>query len=236
MNKIVRDTDYGHLEFWCREDKDDHKIVDDIIRKQIDKGEYGRYLHDTGLPTDVWLDLGAHIGAFSIWAAKALKCKDIIAFEGAPENFEMLVKNIELNTLQSAITPFNCCVSHKNDENLTFWLNNGKMACSHSMIERRGRTPVVVPNRHIDEIMKAYPTINCVKIDIEGEEVDLFPELIKWYPQLRVAVCEWEGLPKTLRQYQKTLADLETAGFKLRNTLNGTKTPYGGRTIFVGIR
>lgn len=56
---------------------------------------------------DVVFDIGAHIGAFSIFAAKSKA--NVYAFEPVPENYELLKENVELNTAKN-ITPVNKAV------------------------------------------------------------------------------------------------------------------------------
>lgn len=44
---------------------------------------------------DIWLDLGANIGTFSLLCFK--QDSKVIGFEPKPENYEILKKNIEKN-------------------------------------------------------------------------------------------------------------------------------------------
>lgn len=55
---------------------------------------------------DVFLDVGANVGVFSLYAAAHRRC-DVFAFEPESQNFACLNKNIFLNSLSRKIHPFN---------------------------------------------------------------------------------------------------------------------------------
>jgi FkbM family methyltransferase len=57
-------------------------------------------------PGDVFYDIGANIGVFSIFAARRIEPGGkLYAFEPHAANFERLLANIECNNLQAVITP-----------------------------------------------------------------------------------------------------------------------------------
>ena len=51
------------------------------------------------------VDIGAHIGDFSIWSAKNFNPNKIIAIEPSIDLHDLLVKNIEVNELSQLIHP-----------------------------------------------------------------------------------------------------------------------------------
>jgi FkbM family methyltransferase len=53
----------------------------------------------------VVIDIGAHIGAFSVFAASQANNVRVYSFEPIPDNFELLQQNIELNKFKNNITP-----------------------------------------------------------------------------------------------------------------------------------
>jgi len=69
----------GEYIFHVRAGKDDSYVVDEITRRE----EYGKNgcAPEEG---EVWLDLGAHIGTFSVWAAR--RGALVTAIEPFPEN------------------------------------------------------------------------------------------------------------------------------------------------------
>lgn len=57
------------------------------------------------------IDIGAHIGSFSIFIASLAKNVNVYAYEPEPSNYELLVENIKLNRLEDRVFPFNYAVS-----------------------------------------------------------------------------------------------------------------------------
>ncbi len=80
---------------WLRTRSADFVIADEIMRQQI--------YTSTGCeirPDDVVLDIGAHIGIFSVFASQSGHRGLVVALEPHPDNFQLLLANLRLN---------NCC-------------------------------------------------------------------------------------------------------------------------------
>lgn len=109
---------------------------------------------------DIVLDLGAHIGFFTVYAAK--RAGKVIAVEPLPRNFFTLKKNVMLNHLDN-VTLVNKAIadrtgySHLTQEFLSSHLSKSGIPC---------RTITV------DELLEELGVVpDVVKIDIEGAEV-----------------------------------------------------------------
>ena len=61
---------------------------------------------------EVIVDIGAHIGYYSLYSSKKVKNGRVFAFEPFEESFEILIKNLELNQITNVVTQ-NMGVSHK---------------------------------------------------------------------------------------------------------------------------
>ena len=72
----------------------------------------------------VVLDIGAHIGTFSLYAAQKCKAKTVYSFEPFPENFEMLKTNVKNNHLNATITPIGKAISAKCEKRDLFFTPN----------------------------------------------------------------------------------------------------------------
>ena len=59
---------------------------------------------------DTIIDIGAHIGLFSLLVSQLCKTGKILSFEPVRENFDLLVSNLKLNHIQN-VSPFNTAVS-----------------------------------------------------------------------------------------------------------------------------
>ncbi|MBK6794943.1 MAG: FkbM family methyltransferase [Anaerolineales bacterium] len=66
-------------------------------------------------PGDVVVDIGAHIGAFSVWAACQAPLGRVYAFEPNGENHALLVENKNINNLNN-LEAFNIAVSDRDGE------------------------------------------------------------------------------------------------------------------------
>ena len=116
-------------------------------------------------PTDIALDIGAHIGYFTLLMAE--HCSKVIAFEPERRNFSTLQKNIEpINN----VVLYNAAVMEFSGQK---WLygsdNNSGM---HRIYQSRW-TPYqwgMVRTVRLDEILN-NETIRFIKIDIEGAEL-----------------------------------------------------------------
>ena len=66
--------------------------------------EYGKII-----PGSTIIDVGANIGAFSMYAARC-GAKKVYAFEPNKESFDVLSKNIKENNLENTVIPYNLAV------------------------------------------------------------------------------------------------------------------------------
>tara|TARA_B100000315_G_C14573071_1_gene586592 strand:+ start:456 stop:1313 length:858 start_codon:yes stop_codon:yes gene_type:complete len=76
-----------------------HFRVDTFSSKEPETLEWIDFIPDNSI---LW-DIGANIGLYSVYAARASKCK-VFAFEPSVFNLELLARNIFINNLQEKIT------------------------------------------------------------------------------------------------------------------------------------
>ena len=151
-----------NLSFNVRQDTTDERIVEEVFRvyhKHFDVEEQ-----------EIWYDFGAHIGAFTCYAAS--KGAYVNSYEPVPDNYELLLENIGLNQpflhpimvwpyavtcdgrdVNMVITPYNYGACS------TFMWTTGKM--------------ITVPSISVWE--ENIPDGACVKMDIEGSESEILP-------------------------------------------------------------
>lgn len=150
---------------WLRKDTYDEYVLKEISRS------YGM-LRVEG---QIVLDIGANIGAFSVWADDH-GAKLVWSVEPEENNFRML----QQNAVGHLIVPVNAALTDYNDDGITFYLApSGKNPGNSSMIARRGRNEVTVPSISVEKLWErmkaAQPTV--AKIDCEGAEFQLIPLL-----------------------------------------------------------
>jgi len=122
--------------------------------------------------TDTIVDIGAHIGIFSVWAAKFAKKGKVYSFEPFQENFQLLKHNIELNNIKN-IETFNLAIAKKEGKmNLFISTNTG----GHSIYNLPGHTKEIgIQTITLDKIIdqKNIKNIDFLKMDCEGAEYDI---------------------------------------------------------------
>ncbi len=91
------------LSFKVRDDTWDENIVNEVVLGN----PYSVLLEQLG-PGDVCLDIGAHIGVFTILAAS--HGTRVYAFEPVPSNYALLAENIALNGLEDHVTAIHAAV------------------------------------------------------------------------------------------------------------------------------
>ena len=153
---------------------------------------------------EIFIDIGAHIGKYSVIAAK--KCKNVISIEPEKNNFEILKKNVTLNSLKNVIL-LNCACSDKKGY-LKLYIS--ETTGGHSL-ERKGKTYQIVETRTLDEILKTYKInsqqIGLIKIDVEGHELKVLKgskNILKKSKNLRIIFESWENfneVKKFLRKF-----------------------------------
>jgi FkbM family methyltransferase len=160
---------YGY-EFYCRLNKDDFKLMalhEDEILDQFDPK-----------PRDTVVDVGAHIGLYTLIAAKRVgPSGKVIAIEPDPENCNLLKRNVELNRLTNVITLE--CAAFSSNSKLKLYLPG----------KERGFTKLgtIMTNRAVTEnfleidaatldhlmVMQGIAQVNWIKIDVEGAELEV---------------------------------------------------------------
>jgi len=120
---------------------------------------------------DIFYDIGASVGAWSIPAAIKVGTSQVISFEPDPENQERLVRNFELNGISNfQIMPI--AVGDKTGEMELF--TAGAYAASPSLRPVNNiSSSIVVKIKTIDSLISQneIPVPTVVKIDIEGAEM-----------------------------------------------------------------
>jgi FkbM family methyltransferase len=128
---------------------------------------------------DVFFDIGANIGAYSLAAAKCFDGRIMVySFEPSFLNFPKLVKNLIINCCQDCIIPFQIALSDKtvldtfNYQNLT---PGGALHALGEAVNHQGKDfdPVFkqpVLSYRLDDFIKCFglPVPNHIKIDVDG--------------------------------------------------------------------
>jgi len=143
---------------------------------------------------DIVIDIGAHVGKYSIPAAKLVgRSGKVIAIEPHPENFKALTTNILLNGL-SNVFALNVAAFNEDGKRLRL---AGILDDRYSLKSKEGEG-VIVRTRTLDSILEElgiseaeYERLRWVKIDVEGAEVEVLEgmeRIIKKCPNLNILI------------------------------------------------
>ena len=117
---------------------------------------------------DIIVDLGAHIGIFTIYAA--MKCKRVVAVEPTSTNFEILEKNISVNKLTNVKALKLAIWDSRKDGDI--YISESTSAGNSAFLksDRKEKVKFVTIKDILD--MERLRTVDFMKIDIEGCESD----------------------------------------------------------------
>jgi FkbM family methyltransferase len=165
--------------FYCRINREDLVFMtnheDDIIE------------HFTPKQGDIVVDIGAHMGRYTIISAKRVGVNGkVVAIEAHPGNFEMLNRNIKLNQLTNVI-PMNYAVYSKEtkiklylpDEESGYTMHHSIMS-DYLFTKYQDKTEdkfVAVSANTLDYLLQLegikQEEVNWIKIDVEGAEFEV---------------------------------------------------------------
>jgi FkbM family methyltransferase len=143
--------------------------------------------YDPGIPgfsPATIVDAGAHIGMSSILFALKYPTARIIAIEPEPSNFAALIRN---TAPYKTITPIQAAL----------WREDGEVGLGASIAHPKGAFQIVENGQQrvraitMDTLMRetGIDSIDLLKVDIEGAEIELF-ESCPWIGNVRIIAIE----------------------------------------------
>jgi FkbM family methyltransferase len=172
-----------------------------------------------------FLDVGAHIGKYTLRASGEVgKEGKVISIEPNPDNFSLLLKNIELNGLTNCI-PLNMAAYNRDAEIDLFF---GMTPARGSVVENFGRGQCTVKARTLDSVLAeiGIERVDLIKIDVEGAEYEALKGLENTLkdkdPMLIIEIMK--------RDEEKVLKYLKSLAYK--PTLIHAFLPFRGGLMF----
>jgi FkbM family methyltransferase len=198
------------LPFLIRPDSSDAAAVEEVVTKHTyRKGFAGTDYVFNVAPGERWLDLGANIGTFSVWAA-AQGCQ-VVAFEPERITFRVLQKNV---AAFHGVTPQRYAVvsgqfHHENDGKAVLSLGHKGSEWRNTLMKKKSELAQEVPTVPIGLALRSFGPFDGIKADIEGAELAMFDDPA-WLGQLREA-----GVRKMVFEYHFDI-DRDVARFRQR--------------------
>ena len=168
---------------------------------------------------DIIIDIGGHIGLFSIYAAEKCKSGKIFTFEPVKDNFKILKENIETNKIKN-IFPEKVAISNKSSK-VTIFLSDDD--AGHGMYSKSSNT-ITIDAINLEEIFLKNNLKKCdfLKIDAEGAEFDILEniseDMLKTISKIVIEYHIFEE--NSIKRLENIMEKFEKNGFKI------TKNPY----------
>jgi FkbM family methyltransferase len=188
---------------------------------------------------DVFWDIGANVGVFSLYAARRRGAR-VLAFEPSADNFMVLCKNIDLNALNDSIVPY--CIAlagatelgvlnsplremgaalhqfGRKGEISRYW-NGGQSACVQGMVGFK-----------IDDFVQQFrpPFPTRLKLDVDGLELQILHGAGQTLRDMRLQSVMAELSVSDQSEQNRAIAWLSDAGFDLLS--RGEVQTAGGET------
>ena len=179
-----------------------------ILTVYVAARDYEKHLHaHIDIPDGIFIDVGAHIGKYSIKVARNPKVK-VIALEPEKFNFSLLKKNVALNGL-SNIFPINKG-AYSATGKIPFYIS-GPGEGMHSVIPQEDAwKEASIEVETLDNIVNRLPVrepIRLIKIDTEGAESEVLKgaEKILQTHHPKIVVEIWKNSASSLSFVQEHL-------------------------------
>jgi FkbM family methyltransferase len=159
---------------------DPHEFVDRelLFHPQSYEATELAYVRNHLRPGDIFVDLGSHIGLYSLLAAAAVGASGrVVAVDAAPDTFARLLRNLRLNGVTN-VQPYNCGVSgERGSLPLYRWAGRGPNAGANTLIPRKDPGDEWVNAGEVACVtllevltLAGVKRINGLKLDIERAE------------------------------------------------------------------
>jgi FkbM family methyltransferase len=166
----------------------------------------------------VIFDIGANIGTFTTWMAKAFPKGKVYSFEPQRQVFQMLSGNAAINNLYNVYT-YNIGLGKENtkvefEEPNYFEKNDfGTFSLVQDIITEKTNNKIVVQINTLDWFVECYkiPKVHLLKVDVEGMDLDVLiggsKTIKKHLPIIFIEHCDnrktiLEDIKKFLNQYE----------------------------------
>ena len=175
----------------------------------------------------VFVDIGANVGIYTIWAAIIAGAK-VYSFEPESKNYFVLTENIRLNNLQNLVTAFCVAIGDKVEIGELFLGQIIAGGSGHTYGQQTGYDlqPINSQFRQgcisftLDKLIDdgSIPCPNHIKIDVDGIEHKVIQGLLKTLEKktLKSVLIE---LNTHLEEHRDIISKITNLGFKLREDI-----------------
>ncbi|MDD2822973.1 MAG: FkbM family methyltransferase [Candidatus Daviesbacteria bacterium] len=198
-----------------------------IIYTKFPEYEEMKFFYDFIKKDDVFVDVGANIGAYSLLASSKIKKGKIFAFEPSKKAALYLRENIKLNHLENLVTVIESVVSDK-DGFEKFTVGRHSEVDRIKSPETSTQSVRTIASTTLDKFLKSkrITYIDMVKIDVEGAELKILKGLKSYLKNSSVGSILFE-VNLNCKDYGSTIDELfnflEDKGFIIYSILENNK-------------
>ncbi len=220
MRKI-REVKFNHqtLKFVYRDDSD-LSVIDEFF---VDKMYKATECLISNIQYPI-IDIGAHIGIFSLYSSTLNLQSSILAIEPEPTNFELLKENIKFNKCEN-VTPIQAALVSGDELNTNLYLS--KNTHNHSTASL-SKNCIQVPAINLERLMKEHKIkkIGLLKMDIEGAEFVILQSFnLSIFKKIQNIVVEYHESTKNKRANLENL--IREHGFSVEHFPNTFDKRFG---------
>jgi len=163
-------------------------------------------------PHDVFFDVGANIGIYSLYAASLFPEMKIVAFEPHPGNYIALLNNVAANRYN--ILPIQWAIGNRTG----FY----HLDIPHEESGKTGAQMTARPGKCFCTRIDSIPNKGLlnIKIDIDGQEIEVIKGMVETLPRVKSILIEVSSKTR-----ERISAALLMAGFTMDNRFN-SMTPH----------
>lgn len=170
----------------ARPDSSDPAVIEEVITKHT----YRKGFKDTDYvfgvhAGDRWLDLGANIGTFSVWALR--QGATVVAFEPERITHRVLQRNVKLELATSGLPDTRAQLQRYAVVSGAFHARQGGVAdlslghrgseWRHTLMRQKSELLQPVETVPIGLVLQTFGPFSGIKADIEGAELEMFDDL-----------------------------------------------------------
>ena len=230
---IVRD-EHGEFRFACSNRQE-------VLRaKTLFVKEEGTcaWIRETLRPGDVFFDVGANIGLYTLIAARQLNAQGrVYAFEPHAASFQHLCTNLLINRLGPSVVPLSIALNDKEgllDFNYAIWQAG---ASASQLVDQTGPQAGLMELKYaapIDALVERgwLPPPTAVKLDVDGREPEILKGMARLFASPRRPLSVQVEIQKGDRG--DVIALMQSMGYRMERhhlTMAGKYKLAHGRTL-----